>query len=479
MTRSPTDGGDQLAELQQELAVELIGHLCGLEQAGRLYELNNDMVRKLLEEILATVRRFVQASRVEMVLTMVGYSVFINRRLVRLDFADYRRAQQLKHFWDQFGIGELRLPEQPTLAGLTEFAGLLFGAMADPNLRPSLFTREPGGVRLVPVLGDDRPGTRLAPHEFTLRSYCALMALARKMVERVRAGKRPPMLRIKRTLQVMVDLLEGQQNLVLTLCQTPAFQTELAGHLVSTAILSLSVGRELGLSRVELMALGTAALLHDLPKAGLKDEALNRLEQPAAMPPEDRQRVEGLWLKVLRRVVDLGGFTQEMLARLVTLYEAQLEFGCTDLFPGQPQHSLYSRIIAACDLYNTVKWDRPGKRQRTAHFAMMTLLQTALGGQNVNLEPAVALAVLRTVGLYPLGSPVLLTTGEIGVVSGRQGGDMERPEVHLVFDPQGRPVDGPVLDLSRDPNRQVLWSITLGPLGVNPVACFEPRADNL
>jgi len=467
---------ERVGEVQQELAVELISLLCGLEQAGRLYEINNSMVRKLLDDMLATATKFVQAAGEAMVLTLVGYSVFINRRLVRLDFADYRRAQQLKQFWDQFGISEMRLPEQPTLEGLTEFATLLFSAMTDPHRRPALFTRQPGGVSLVAVVGEDRPGERQAPHEFTIRAYCALLALTRKMVERVRAGKRPPMLRIKRTLQVVVDLLEVQENLVLALCNVPAFRSELAGHLLSTAILSLAVGRRLELSRPELMTLGTAALLHDLPKAGLKDDALNRLEQPAAVPPEDRKRVEGLWLKVLRRVVDMGGFNEDMLARLVTLYEAQLEFARTDLFPNQQQLSLFSRVIAVCDLYDTIGWTRPGKRQRTAHYAMMTLLQTATGGQSPNLDPTVAAAVLRTVGLFPVGSPVLLNTGEIGVVTGQESADPDRPEIQLVFDAQGRPIEGATVELATDHARGVLWPLTLGPLGVNPVACFIPKA---
>jgi len=461
--------------MQQGLAVELIGHLCALEQAGRLYDINNSMVQKVLQDTLGTVHNFARATGRGMQLSIAGHSVFINRHLMRPSFAEYRRAEHLRSFWEQFGIGEIRLPATVSYQGLVEFATLLFSAMNDPHLRPSLFTREPGGIQIRPAGADDRPGERADPHQFTIRVFCALLALTQSMEERVRAGRRPPMLRIKRTLQVIVDLLDGEDQLLLTLCRTPAFRRGLAGHLVATTVLAVAVGRRLAMTRPQLMALGMASLFHDLPKAGLKDEALNQLEQPVAVPAEDRKRVEHLWLKVLRRVVDVGSFSEEMLARMAVLYESQLEFARSDLFPqarvGEGQLSLFSRVIAVCDLYDTMTWRRAGKRQRTAHFAMMTLVQTAATGK---LDLAITAALVEIVGLFPVGTPLLLNTGEVALVT-RSTADLERPEVCLIYDARGTPVEGPVIDLMQDKSRGVLWPLTSEPLGINPAACFKPR----
>ena len=83
--------------------------------------------------------------------------------------------------------------------------------------------------------------------------------------------------------------------------------------------------------------------------------------------------------------------------------------------------------------------------------------------------------MLQTVGLFPVGSPVLLNTGEIGIVTAREPADPERPEVQLVFGAQGQPIEGERVVLATDSARGILWPLTLGPLGVNPVACFFPR----
>jgi len=130
--------------------------------------------------------------------------------------------------------------------------------------------------------------------------------------------------------------------------------------------------------------------------------------------------------------------------------------------------------VAVCDLFDTLAWVRPGKTVRTAHWAQMFLLQSALLGGDQRLDPALARAFLETVGLYPTGSPLLLNTGEVGVVVGQGSGAFpERPVVRLVFDAQGQPALGGELDLSQDRTREVLWPLTSAPLGINPVACFR------
>lgn len=276
---------EQLTE-QQKLAVALIMNICALEQAGRLYELNNEAVQKVLRDLDQTNRKYVQGAGEGMILTMVGHSFFINRRLIRLDFNQYKKAQQLKRVWDGFGIGEMSFQHDVTFESLQEFAGRLFGAMHDVHLVPSLFTRSYGGVSIRVVIGDDTPGERKNPDEYVIRVYSALVALTRRMLDLLQAGKPPPLLRIKRSLQVLVDLTDSYKNLLQSLSRAPAFSNDLASHLVNTAVLSLLLGQRLNLGRPELMGLAISALFHDLPKAGLKAGTLNSLEHPSTIPAE-------------------------------------------------------------------------------------------------------------------------------------------------------------------------------------------------
>jgi HD-GYP domain-containing protein (c-di-GMP phosphodiesterase class II) len=476
-------GDDEAPEQteQQKLAVALIMNICALEQAGRLYELNNEAVQKVIKDLEVTNTKFGQATGDGMILTAVGFSFFINRRLIRLDFNQYKKAQHLKSIWDSFGIGEMTFDQGISLAGLQEFAAKLFHAMGDPNVVPSLFTKSHGGVSIRAVEGDDMPGEKREPDEYAIRVYCALVALVRQMLAQVQAEQRPPMLRIKRTLQVLVDLTDGYENLLQSLTRAPAFSRELSTHLVNTAVLTLLLGQRLNLGRPELMSLAMAALFHDLPKAGLKDGTLNSLEHPQTIPAEERPRVELHWLSTMERMVSLGGLSDEMLARLVVLYESQLEFSRDDLYrslvtsEGEralPPRALFSQIITLCNLFDTLTWARQGKETVTSHRAMVALL----GQAGAQFDPALTALLVQTVGLYPTGTAVLLSSGEIAVVTG-QGNAPERPAVRVVVAPDGAVADGPDLDLVQNPDKNVLWPVKAGALKINTVNCLRGKAD--
>jgi len=469
---------EELTE-QQKLAVALIMNICALEQAGRLYDLNNEAVQKVLKDLDVTCTKFRKATSGGMILTAVGFSFFINRRLIRLDFNQYKKAQHLKSIWDGFGIGEMTFDETVTFESLQEFAGRLFQAIGDPIIVPSLFTRSYGGVTIRAVEGDDSPGEKRTRDEYAIRVYCALVALVRQMLAQVQAEQQPPMLRIKRTLQVLVDLTEGYEDLLQSLTRSPAFSRELSTHLVNTAVLALLLGQRLNLGRAELMSLAIASMFHDLPKAGLKDGTLNSLEHPQTIPAEERPRVELHWLSTMERMVNLGGLSDEMLARLVVLYESQLEFSREDLYravataKGEvalPPRALFSQIITLCNLYDTLTWARQGKETVTSHRAMVALL----GQAGAQFDPALAALLVQSVGLYPTGTGVLLSSGEIAVVTG-QGDDPERPDVRIVVAADGTVTDGPDLDLVQNPDKQLLWPVKVGPLRINTVHCLRGK----
>lgn len=458
----------------QEAASGLILQLCALDQALRLYSLDNSFVRRVLDELLQAVSKIQRSTGGAVTMTMVGYSVFLNRRLVRLGFNQYRKALQLQRVWEAMGIDEMAFDTELTEAGILEFAGAYSRAIQDAAALPSLLAQPWGGVTIRKVMVDDTAGEHHDPYDYTLRVYCALVTLTRALIRQVQAGQPLPLLRLKRTLQVLVDQLESRRGMLLALTGSPMLKMELATHLVNTAIHVMLLGQRAGLNRPMLMSLATAALLHDLPKGGLKEGTLNSLEHPSSIPAEERPRVDLHWLSTLQRVVHLGGFSDEMLARLVVLYESQLEFSRGDLYTHAGDlsgggHSFFSQIISMCNLFDTLTWARQGKETVTPHRAMVALLSQA-GAQ---FEPSLVSLFLEIVGLYPTGSVVLLSSNEIGLVTLPNPEKMESPMVHLVVDAQGQPVDGPRVDLSRDPSRQVLWPLKAGPLQINPVAGFQ------
>lgn len=467
---SVSEAEDQAEQQQHEIATKLLVRLSALEQASRLYELSNAVVVKLFQEMGQLVQQFVEVSGEAMEITLQGYSFFVNRRLLRMDFQSYRKAELVKRLWNRVSLGGMLFPETISVNGLQSFASAWIEAIHDPAAQATLYTQSWGGIVVRRAMDDGGEGPRIKTELYITRTYCALVVLTRQTIERYQQHRALPILRIKRTLQVLIDHLEGYRGLLLTLARKPEYRGDLAAHLVSTGLLTMVLGRRAGIERQRLVALGMAALFHDLPKAGLNDTTLNGLEQPESMAEQDVTRVGQHWMRRIHELLALSGLTEDTLARVVAMYESQLEFGAPGLYASEEQASfaIVSRLIRLVDCFDTASWTREGKPPMTGHEAMRAVLARADG----DYSPLLRLFI-QTFGIYPTGSAVRLRSGELAlVVDQSDSGDLLRPVVKVIADRKGKAIDGPTADLSSDPEYGVHGSVLISELAINPVAAF-------
>jgi len=473
-------GTGEIGGQARDHAVSVLLGFCALHQACRLYDMNNKVVRRVLEEMLEHVREL-SGGRNPVTFTAAGHSFFLNRLLVRMGYSEFQKAHQLKGIWEKLGITEVIFPPDVTIDGMEEFAQKFIETTKDPSLIPD-FTRRPwGGITAHMVLGGSNEATVAKDDqqeemvcELAVRVYGGLMMLVTETLEQFQQDRWTTLPRIKRTLQVLVDKLEHHEGLLVALVCSPIYRETLAAHLTNTSILTLIVGRRLHLPRKDLVALATAALFHDISKVGLKAPTLNTMEQVTSLEPTDRQRIHMHWMTTLSRLVHVGGFSRETLPRLVAGYESQLEFSHGTLYPPGMElprpHSLCAHVISLCDRFDNLGWGRSGKPALTPHRAMLTVLHT----YSRAYHPALLSLFAHTIGLYPTGSLVRLNSGELAVVTGQDpSGDLERPTVTLLSEPTGEPVaDGTEMNLAVDPIRHIRSSEDANALGINPIAPF-------
>lgn len=469
---APPDEG--LSPEGHEQAVSLIMSFRALEQVGKLYDMNNELVQRVLGDMLGTVQALgAEAEAVS--LTLSGYSFFLNHQLIRMDFTKYQKAQQLRDVWQRLGIDEAIFPADLSHDGLEEFSGKVVARLSRQEQDDSLFDRAWGGVTVRRVVGDDEAGEDARPvHEVAGRIYCVLVALTEQLMARLQEAKPAPVLQLKQALQAAIDHMEAHEDMMVALATTSPLPPSVATHLVNTSLLSVLLGQKLEFRRRELMALATAAIFHDQPKAGLNEGTLSSLERPGKRSTKDRSKIASHWLKTARGVVQESNLTEDALGRLVVLFESQLEFSRDDLYRddlyrGKATHKgrqrlwLLSRIIAVCDAYDTLTWARPGKKTLLPHAALMRLVEAG----DRRHEPALLKLFVGAVGVYPAGSAVHLEGGELAVVLRQNRGAPTRPVVRVVLDADDSPADGPVIDLTSKRKHSILGHADAAALGIN------------
>ena len=105
----------------------------------------------------------------------------------------------------------------------------------------------------------------------------------------------------------------------------------------------------------------------------------------------------------------------------------------------QGQH-LFSRIFAVAETYDALTTSTAWRDGLLPDEALSVMMQEA----GVSLDPALVTHMVNLLGRYPLGTTLLLSSGEVGVVFSTpvEAENVLRPVIKLLLDTQGEPVYG-------------------------------------
>jgi len=196
-------------------------------------------------------------------------------------------------------------------------------------------------------------------------------------------------------------------------------------HSVSVCALMMNLARHLGLEEPVVQDLGVAGLLHDVGKVAISEAILNK----------NGSLSEGEFLSVKEH--PLAG--RALLENSPGVPDAALEVCLRHHekvdgrgYPGGLRGealSLFARMGAICDVYDAVTSDRPYKSAWTPCDAL-----TEMKSWTGHFDEALLDRFADSLGIYPVGTLVRLSTGELGLVMGSDGEAYEDVVVRVFFD---------------------------------------------
>ncbi len=218
----------------------------------------------------------------------------------------------------------------------------------------------------------------------------------------------------------------------------------LYGHMVNTAVLGMMTGLTLGYKTDKLFCLGLGIFLHDIGKALLDDTLLSaqKLLEEERNPLIRRHPVTGYELLKNVQGVSL------LAAHVVYQHHERVDGkGYPRGLTGSQIHE-FAKIAAVANVYDILVSGAPFQPRVKPNEAVEALM----GMSGTFFDKDVVEAFLKNVAVYPVGTTVRLSTGEIAVVSQVKRGLPTRPVVKIVRSSKGEELDLPVeLDLSLEP----------------------------
>ncbi|MCP9470720.1 MAG: DUF3391 domain-containing protein [Nitrospira sp.] len=242
--------------------------------------------------------------------------------------------------------------------------------------------------------------------------------------------------------EVLESLLERQAAClaVLGLGQP---DPDLQEHGLAVCTLSLTLGKSLNLSDDRLRQLGMGGLLHDI---GLVKLPRNIIKRPKAMAPAQQMLYETHTEEGVR-ILRKSGIVETDLLSIVKNHHRLNELTKTAM-DGNIDIDL-GKLAGAVDQYDELLTGQTGLPPMSSNQVLTQLYQRFHAYPDWSV---IVSSLIRIIGIYPLYSVVLLTSGEVGIVAAITPGKAHLPYLYICRDEFQRPCIPPKpLDLNQEP----------------------------
>lgn len=231
-------------------------------------------------------------------------------------------------------------------------------------------------------------------------------------------------------LSFMIDLvdeiagsIEREPSALLSVARLKSHDDYTYLHSMAVCGLMISLGKTLGLNEQQLRRAGMGGLLHDVGKAAVPLDILNK---PTKLTEEE--------FNVMRQHPIIGAqilmeadADEDLLDIALHHHERYDGNGYPHGLKGE-QITRFARMAAVCDVYDALTSTRVYRRGWTPAEAMHNMLSW-----RGHFDSHLLNSFVRTIGIYPVGSLVRLASGRVALVVKAGEKSLLRPCVHVFW----------------------------------------------
>lgn len=258
----------------------------------------------------------------------------------------------------------------------------------------------------------------------------------------VQMGRQADAARVEPLIGRMIESITRNPDALVPMVQRKGRETYAAEHAVATTALIIAMGKQLGISLGELERLAQGTLLKDIGQAAIDARLITKR---GILSRQEYSVVQG---HVEEGLAVLGGASHLSETSLAVIHDHHERFDGA----GYPYRtagndiSQAGRMAAIVDTYDAMTSDRPYRSAVSSPEALRRLYEES-GKQ---FDPELVGMFVRTVGIFPIGSLVLLESGHLAVVDQLHPDNLKSPVVKVIYHSVHRQYVAPVeVDLAR------------------------------
>ncbi len=282
--------------------------------------------------------------------------------------------------------------------------------------------------------------------------YGQCVTQVRKFLSDARVGK----IEFEASAPLVNGIIEGlndNADALVSLSKIKTYDEYTFTHCVNVAIFSAAFGRFLGMDGERLQRLTIAGLYHDIGKMRVPVEILNA---PRKLTEKEFQIMQMHTLLVEECLPDPNEIDEEILCGIKEHHEKYDGSGYPRHLAGD-EISLFGQLISIADIYDALSSVRVYKDAMPPPKALSIMFEM----REKCWKPTLVENFIKMIGIYPVGTPVKLTRGFVGVVTKSNPESPLRPATVLVQNPNGRDLTPPrIIDLSQHQEISIMHALS-------------------
>jgi HD-GYP domain-containing protein (c-di-GMP phosphodiesterase class II) len=322
------------------------------------------------------------------------------------------------------------------------------------------------------------PGLQSAAHDMPgllFKPPVQKLGLRDELPEAIRAydlvhstiWKHFPALSIKKTLELtpleyavsnLIASLERNLDALLCLALARRPKVDIYSHAINVSIYAAAYALHYGRSYSEAVATGLAGLLHD---AGMTLLPLALLRSSQQLSATEQVLVKRHPIIAYEVFSGMSNMHSEILSAVLEHHEHYDGSGYPAGSSGS-RISFIGHLMAIASSFDAMTSPRRHKAPISAHTALGKMFKR----KNAQFHPGILEDFIQMIGIYPVGSAVILEDGYCGIVSARTD-NPARPVITLILDSKGDAISPLELDMSKEPGVRIVQCGSPGEKGID------------
>ena len=256
-------------------------------------------------------------------------------------------------------------------------------------------------------------------------SHKKMTTVIKDMLSSLKTNKKLDLDATREAIKPMVDSMIRNPDALLWLSRLRQLDEYNYSHSLGCSMWSMAMGRQLGLNRIDIESLGIGGLLFDIGKINLPEKILTKTD----ILNEKETKLIQSHVKHSLDIIDTDKKVNLKIRSMVELHHERIDGSG---YPNGLKHEqipLFAKIAAIVDCYDAITSKRSYAEPLTSQEAVRKLYEW----RGKDFQADLVEEFIQAIGMFPSGTLVELSNGEVAVVVTESRTRRLRPKIMLLL----------------------------------------------